>query len=91
MNPSEAKDGPVVIFLSPSLYQSPHLELIIAGNNLVVGFGQFSDANLLVSPELYEDLEERLDAVGTIGEDGVVAVAESGVVEATVVSDKQQH
>jgi hypothetical protein len=32
-----------------------------------------------------------LDAEETIGEDGVIAVAESVVVEATVVNDKQQH
>jgi hypothetical protein len=45
---------------------------------------QVPDTNLLLAPELDDDLEERLDAVGTLGKGGVVAVIISVVVEATV-------
>ena len=84
MNPSEAKDGLLVVFLVLSPYQSPHMELILAGNNLAVGFRQVPNTNLLVSTDLNEDLEERLDAVGTISKDGV---AKAIAVDTSVAND----
>ena len=64
------------------------MEFFFADNNPVVGFGQIPDANLLVAPELDEDLEERLDAVGTIGKDGV---AKAIAVDTSVANDTHRH
>ena len=45
------------------------MKLFWAGNDLTVGLAEVPDADLLIAPELDEDAEQWLDAVGPLGQD----------------------
>ena len=62
------------------------MKFLFARQDLVMDFWQVTDADLLIAPELDQCLGEWLDAVGSLGQDGVVTVASSIVGEAVLAN-----